>query len=73
MSAATIYFLFALIAGAGESASFQTLGEFQDAKSCTAASAAIAAALSNGTSTAHVFCVSSDDVAPLAKAAHGAD
>jgi hypothetical protein len=69
MSTSAIYFLFVLIAGQGDSASFSTLANYPDRASCTTAATAIGTALKDGAEAAHVFCVSSDDVKGLAGAA----
>jgi hypothetical protein len=69
MSTSAIYFLFVLIAGQGDAASFSTLANYPDKPSCTTAATAIGAALKDGAEAGHVFCVSSDDVKGLAGAA----
>ena len=68
MSAATVYFLFVLIAGQGDAASFSTLANYPDQASCTTAATAVTTALKGGGEPAHVFCVSGDDVKGLAGA-----
>ena len=70
MAAAAVYFLMAIMIGDGQAASFMTLGEYQDAKTCQTALTTVDGALGGSPATPHLFCVSSDDVSPLARAAH---
>ncbi len=70
MSASAVFFLFMIVTGQGDSASLATLAEFKDQDSCSVAAKSVEAALKDATSVSHVFCVSSDDVTPLARAAH---
>jgi hypothetical protein len=67
--AATLFFLFAIITGQQDAAALTTLGEFTDQATCQTAAQGVEAAMKDGTALAHVFCVSSDDVTPLAQAA----
>jgi len=69
MSSAVIFFLMALVVGQSDAAAFTTLSEFKDAASCATAQAAVDGAIKAG-GLAHVFCISSDDLQGLAKAAH---
>jgi hypothetical protein len=73
VSAAVFYFLFAIVAGQGDTAALTTLGEFTDLKACAKAQATIEAALKTAQSATPVFCVSGEDLAPFAKAAHSAE
>ena len=70
MSASTVFFLFMIVTGQGDAASLSTLAEFKDQASCSVAAKTVTDALKGAESVSHVFCVSGDDVTPLAKAAH---
>ena len=70
MVAATIFFLFALVNGQGNAAALTTLGLFKDQASCATAQAGVKAALKGAADATQVFCVSSDDLTGLSKAAH---
>ena len=73
MSAAVLYFLFAMVAGSGDTASLTTLGKFPDLKACTAAQSKVLAAVKEVEQPAHIFCLSGDALAPIAKAAKQGD
>lgn len=68
MSAGVMYFLFVLVAGQGDAASFSTLASYPDKPACTAAAGAVNAALKHGADAARVFCASSEDMKGLAGA-----
>jgi hypothetical protein len=72
MSAATVFFLFAMLVGNADSASLTTLGQFADQPSCAAAQTAVQAALKDAQGP-HLFCISSNDLSGISKAAHAGE
>ena len=69
-SASAVFFLFMIVTGQGDAASLSTLAVFKDLNACNVAAKTVTAALQGADSVSHVFCVSGDDVTPLAQAAH---
>ncbi len=58
-----------MIVGDGDSASLSTLGKYPDQATCATAQKGVTAALGEGQGT-RVFCVSSDAMEGISKAAH---
>ena len=73
MGAATVFFLFAMVAGPGDQAALTTLGRFSDEATCKAARVLVETGLKGGEGAAHIFCVDSESLGGLSRAARAGD